>query len=131
MTDCLAALQSLHRPRLLVSAARFGLEHYRRGTALRRLLGTDAAPAPRVALERLRALEAEQDADRRARAASYSPARHVEILIALMAEARLVARTAARTPAPATRRPEIRPAAARRDAGQPKASGIAALRRAT
>lgn len=82
------ALARLTRPRLLVRAARFGLAEYRRERDLRRLLGPDApcgAPAAATALfER----EAAAEAARSAGAVTYSPARHVELLVALIAEAR-------------------------------------------
>lgn len=76
------------RPRLLLRAARHGLQDYRRERDLRRLLpqgghsGADALP-------RLIAAEAEAEATRCRGDAGYSISRHVELLIALLAEARL------------------------------------------
>jgi hypothetical protein len=89
MTDSLARLDCLIRPRLLIGAARFGLAEWRRDRDLRRLLRRTDLPAPGTALDELLALEEAQEECRTLRAASYVIARHVEILTALMAEARL------------------------------------------
>ncbi len=86
----LGQLEKLSRPRLLIRAARFGLADYRREPALRRLLKTAVVPGPAEALERLLGLEATLEAARRSGAAGYAVARHVEVLIALMGEARLL-----------------------------------------
>ena len=90
MTDPVETLKSLDRPRLLVSAARIGLGDSNRLPMLRRLLRDTAPPGPEVALERLLEMEARMEGARRAGAADYVAARHVEQLIALMGEARLV-----------------------------------------
>lgn len=92
MSDPLSPLAALRRPRLLIRAARCGLDDYRRDRDLARLLGRRPPPAPGQALERLLAEEERLEEIRRAGAAAYSPARHVELLIALMAEARLLPR---------------------------------------
>ena len=94
MTDLAAALATLRRPRLLIRAARFGLNDYDRVRDLRRLIRAEAPPAPERALDRLMAAEAEIEEVRRARTAGYSVSRHVELLIAIMAEARLLPRRA-------------------------------------
>ena len=44
MQDLLTMLQKLHRPRLLMRAARIGAEDYRRGTHLPRILGFGILP---------------------------------------------------------------------------------------
>jgi hypothetical protein len=44
MSDFVARLSSLRRPRLLLHAARFGLGDYRRERDLRRLIGTPTSP---------------------------------------------------------------------------------------
>lgn len=89
MTDFRAILAQLSRPRLLVRAARLGMDDYRRERDLRRL--TDHA-GPESAFPRLLEQEAHLEAKRTTGDASYSIARHVEVLIALMAEARLLPR---------------------------------------
>jgi hypothetical protein len=72
------------RPAMLWQAVRHGLAAYRRDTVLRRLLGTvpPAAEAARI----LAAVEARLEAARLAADSGYSPATHLEALIALVAE---------------------------------------------
>lgn len=95
MNDFLDALRRLRRPRLLIRAARFGQVDYERGRDLRRLLGQDDLPSPDAAFDALMALEAEVEADRANAQGGYCPARHVDLLIALIGEARLLTRLAA------------------------------------
>lgn len=87
-------LTTLTRPRLLIRAARFGLDRYDRRSGLRRILRDEAPVAPGRALAALVEVEAAHEDRRVADDASYSPARHVEALIALLAEARDAARAA-------------------------------------
>lgn len=75
------------RPRLLMTAARHGLSLYRRERDLPRLLTTGESRMP--PLDALYAAEARFEAARRKGAATYSFARHIEVLIALLAELRL------------------------------------------
>lgn len=89
MQDILSRVRQLNRPRLLVSAARFGVDDYVRNTHLPRCLGTIALPRHGAALMRLLEIEAELNDGRIAHRADYSVARHVEALIAIMGEARL------------------------------------------
>ena len=93
LSDLRTLIDNLKRPRLLIRAARFGLSDYRRERDLRRLI--DAAAPPETALKRLLSVEDDLEQTRRAGDASYSIARHIEVLIALMAEARVVRRKAA------------------------------------
>lgn len=81
---------ALRRPSLLVRAARYGQSNYDRTRHLRRLVGLPATPEPDRALARLLDEERELDLARRAGDAAYSVARHVEIMIALLAEAALM-----------------------------------------
>lgn len=90
-TDARSFLAGLRRPRLLVRAARLGLPDYRRDRDLRRLLAAPVAPAVSEALPRLIAAEAAAEATRRAGDAGYSFARHIELLIAVLAETGLSA----------------------------------------
>ena len=92
LPDLHALIENLKRPRLLIRAARFGLTDYRRERDLRRLI--EASVPPETALKRLLSVEDGMEATRRAGDASYSIARHIEVLIALMAEARVVLRKA-------------------------------------
>jgi len=93
MKDILASLNALRRPRLLISAARFGAAEYRRPGHLPRQLGRAELPRSGEAIVELMELEADVNRQRVDGAAGYSPARHVEILIALMGEARLLRAT--------------------------------------
>lgn len=88
MTDLCTQLNGLKRPRLLINAARLGLSDYRRETHLARHLGPHLPQSSEEALRQLMALEQALDQDRQRRTASYSVARHVEIMIAMMNEAR-------------------------------------------
>ncbi|MEM8555812.1 MAG: DUF6477 family protein [Pseudomonadota bacterium] len=87
MTDLQTLLRTLDRPRLLVKAARHGKATYRRDKHLTRLLDTPFLPGHGQASMQLICIEQEFDAARRSRAADYSPARHINVLAALMAEA--------------------------------------------
>ncbi len=95
MTATVPRLEALSRPRLLIRAAQHGLADYDRNRDLRRLLATAVPPPPERALADLMAREQRLESARRARDATYSVAHHVEVLIALLAEARLAARTCA------------------------------------
>jgi Family of unknown function (DUF6477) len=92
MTDCRTMLASLRRPRLLMRAARFGLGEYRRDRDLRRYVAGVASPEDTVSS--LMTVEAKLEATRIAGDAAYSVARHIEVLIALLAEAQLLRRGA-------------------------------------
>lgn len=87
MTDYRNALTDLRRPRLLIRAARFGVPEYRRDRDLRRLIGRNVAPAEAVAL--LLSTEGAMEENRRTGQANYSVSQHIEVLIALVAEAKL------------------------------------------
>ncbi len=90
MQDITTMLANLHRPRLLLRAARIGARDYRRSVHLRPVLKCAALPVTGAALIALLEIEQEME-DARARGdAVYSPLRHVSILIALMGEARLL-----------------------------------------
>lgn len=90
MSDFRMVLANLRRPRLLMRAARFGLGDYRRERDLRRLVRCGLSPEDTVPT--LMSVEAELEETRLAGDVSYSCARHIEVLIALMAEARLLRR---------------------------------------
>ena len=92
MTDFRARLADLRRPRLLLRAARFGLSDYRRERDLRRLITLPCTPEATVTL--LMTEECKLEENRQRGDAGYSIARHIEVLIALLAEVRLVSRPA-------------------------------------
>lgn len=90
MTDYRADLAQMHRPRLLIQAARLGLSDYRRERDLRRL-GEMATRASDTVPHLLAAERAVEEA-RKAGTVGYSISHHIELLIALMAEVRLLPR---------------------------------------
>lgn len=90
MIDPLTLLETLHRPGLLVQAARFALADYCRARQLRRLIAAQTLPGAAEAALRLVAVEADLEQARRGRTATYSPARHVAVLAAIMHEAALL-----------------------------------------
>jgi hypothetical protein len=90
MSDISTVLANLRRPRLLVRAARHGIQDYRRERDLRRLIDATSPPSPEAALARLFDAEERAEETRLAGGAGYSITRHVELLIAMMAEARLL-----------------------------------------
>jgi hypothetical protein len=90
MTDLLQLVCDLKRPRLLIRAARAGLVDYNRKRDLKRLMRTSEAPSPGRAVAALLAEEERLEDIRRRGDATYSFARHIDVLIAMMAEARLL-----------------------------------------
>jgi hypothetical protein len=90
MTDFSSILSKLSRPKQLIRAARFGTDGYVRKTALTRLLGASNPPTPQSAITKLLELEDIANAHRKAGSAEYSINRHIELLIAMMCEARLL-----------------------------------------
>ena len=90
MNDFRSLLADLRRPRLLIRAARCGLADYRRERDLRRLIGQ--ALSPDHSLPQLMDEERRLEDVRRRGDAGYPVGRHIEVLIALMAEVRLLPR---------------------------------------
>lgn len=99
MQDILSMLNALHRPRLLIRAARIGAEDYRRAAHLPRLLGYGQLPRHGNALMRLMEIEGELNALRLDEDSSYSLLRHIDVLIAIVGEGRIL--RAAQIDAPA------------------------------
>jgi hypothetical protein len=96
MPDPMILLSKLRRPSILVRAAQLGLEDYNRDRSLRRLLpeerpGCSSGEAFSTLVEQ----EAQMDDARRLGEAAYSVSRHIELLVALIFEARLLKRSAA------------------------------------
>lgn len=89
MQDILTMLESLHRPRLMMRAARFGAEDYRRTTHLPRILGYGNLPRHGQALMKLVEIEAALEEQRTTADAGYNMVRHLDVLIAMVAEARI------------------------------------------
>ena len=93
MTDFRTILANLRRPRLLIRAARFGLEDYQRERDLRRFLG-DSDSSDTI-LPTLLAEEARLEHSRKTGGLTYPVVRHIEVLVALMAEVNLLPRNVA------------------------------------
>ena len=93
MIDLSRHIASLRRPRLLIRAARLGVDEYRRERDLTRLMQNTHLPSPERAVSTLLDEEDRLETTRKSGDADYSPLRHVEVLIALIAEARLLPRS--------------------------------------
>ena len=90
MTD--TRLEEIERPKMLLKAAEAGQATYQRRRDLRRMLRIAIPASPADALAKLIPIEAALEERRRTRATSYSLLRHVDVLIALLAEARAIRR---------------------------------------
>tara|TARA_R110002051_G_scaffold57104_2_gene105789 strand:- start:15589 stop:15882 length:294 start_codon:yes stop_codon:yes gene_type:complete len=93
MLDISARIAQLRRPKLLIKAARFGLDDYVRNMHLRRILKTDSIPRPAPALMQLLDIESSLNTARIEKQTTYSVARHVDVMIALMAESQILRAT--------------------------------------
>lgn len=85
-------LATLRRPRLLVRAARHGLADYNRKRDLARLTGQSTRANSATIVENLIAQEEHFEEVRKSGDATYRAAQHIELLVALMAECRLLPR---------------------------------------
>lgn len=90
MTDTFNRFKTLRRPSLLVRAARFGLAEYNRDRDLKKLMKSAVTPSPEVAVDELLQEEERLEITRKTGDASYSIAYHIEVLVALMCEMRLL-----------------------------------------
>ena len=90
MCELTRALRQMERPALLVRAARCGVPDYERKRDLRRLTRVAVPKSSRRALTSLLALEERVEHRRVTGDANYSMTRHVDLLIAVMAEAQLM-----------------------------------------
>ncbi len=88
MQDIHTLLATMRRPRLLMRAARIGAQDYVRTAHLPRLLGYGILPRHGQSLMRLIDIEAELERQRIGSDAAYSLMRHVDVLIAIVGEAR-------------------------------------------
>ena len=90
MQDILSMLKTLRRPSLLMRAARIGAEDYSRSSHLPRILGYGVLPKHGSALMRLMEVEATLNDQRMNGDTSYSLVKHIDVLIALVGEARIL-----------------------------------------
>lgn len=88
MTTLTSKLTELRRPRLLIRAARYGVAEYDRTSSLHRLIDAEHRQDENTILTALLSAEAESEKQRRDGHATYSVTRHIDLLVALMGEAR-------------------------------------------
>lgn len=93
MLDIQTLVSQLHRPKLLVRAARFGLDDYKRERDLLRALEVETLPRSGEAIMQLLDVEADMNAQRLRKDATYALSRHIEVLTAIMGEARIMQAT--------------------------------------
>lgn len=91
MTSVHNDLNQLKRPKLLLDAARFGLGQYDRARTLPRILGRTPPERPDLAITALLDREAQVERTRKTGGMAYSPAAHIGLLTAILAEARRLA----------------------------------------
>ncbi len=94
MTDLASVLNAVRRPKILIRAARAGVRDYRRERDLKRLLRSPRSSAPQAAIGTLLAEEGRLEATRTSGEATYNLQRHIAVLTAILAEARLLPLTA-------------------------------------
>ena len=82
------AQSPLRRPSMLIRAAKLGQAAWKRERDLKRLLHADDCPPPGASLPRLRAEEERLNAARIEGLAEYDLGRHVNLMIAILAEMR-------------------------------------------
>ncbi len=88
MTDFTSTLADLHRPKILIRAARAGVSDYRRDRDLKRLVRDAKGAAPLEAMRPLLAEESRLEDNRTSGEATYNIQRHVAVLTAILAEVR-------------------------------------------
>jgi hypothetical protein len=79
----------------MMRAARIGAEDYRRNAHLPRLLGYGVLPRHGAALMKLMEIEAELEEQRTGSDGNYSLVRHIDVMIAVVSEARALRNTKA------------------------------------
>ncbi|MDG1737864.1 MAG: DUF6477 family protein [Paracoccaceae bacterium] len=93
MTDLSSAITSLRRPSLLVHTAKLALERFKRETTLDRIFGFEVSEDPKDVLMDLYEAEIDINEQRKTGDATYSIARHISVLTALMHEAQSLAQS--------------------------------------
>ena len=90
MQDILSMLEGMKRPRLLMRAARHGANDYQRDVHLPRLLGYGNLPGTGAALLRLLEVESSINEQRIDQDSNYSLLRHIDLMIAIVGECRML-----------------------------------------
>lgn len=91
MNRLLIQVQNLKRPRILVQAAKVGAQHYQRKRYLRDHFGSAAPGTASNFVQELLAKENLHNQQRIEKSAHYRAGQHLEVMIALIAEAKLLA----------------------------------------
>ncbi|MEX0284131.1 MAG: DUF6477 family protein [Paracoccaceae bacterium] len=89
MQNIVSRLEKLRRPSILTRAAQQGALSYSRKRHLQRVLGYGTLPKTPDALPRLLDMEEELERQRTDDFAGYSAVRHLDVLIATVAEAQI------------------------------------------
>lgn len=139
--NTLSSAFPLKRPQMMAAAARFCAARYTRTRDLPGAVPGLLAGRPDAILPRLLAAELQCEEERRAGSAAYRPARHLQILAALLAEAGALQETEKNEGAALMAAPKLRSTNRNQNAGdrstppghetcwpQAKASGSDALR---
>jgi hypothetical protein len=95
MQDILTTLGQLRRPSILMRAARHGAAEYDRKRHLARLLSGPVPSRATPAVLSLLEIEVSLNEQRLASDAAYNLSRHIEVLIAIVGEARRIQRNPA------------------------------------
>ena len=90
MSHINSVLTAVCRPKILIRAARAGLVDYRRERDLKRLLRTPKHTTPSRAIDTLLMEEKRLESSRTTGEGTYNLQRHVALLTAVIAEARLL-----------------------------------------
>jgi hypothetical protein len=88
MQDALTILHKLRRPKMLMRAAQIGVAEYKRVAHLPRLLGYGRMPKQSEAILKLIEIEKNLKALRKAGESADNPLRHIDVMIAIVGEAR-------------------------------------------
>lgn len=99
MTNLAALLDNLRRPKILIRAARSGVNGFRRERDLRRIFRGTKVDVKRNTIVHLMAAEQQMEEFRTEGNANYNVQRHINLLIAIMAEARHFSELVNATPA--------------------------------
>ena len=88
MQDALTILHKLRRPKMLMRAAQIGVAEYKRVAHLPRLLGYGRVPKQSEAILKLIEIEKNLKALRKAGESADNLLRHIDVMIAIVGEAR-------------------------------------------
>ena len=88
MQDALTILHKLRRPKMLMRAAQIGVAEYKRVAHLPRLLGYGRMPKQSEAILKLIEIEKNLKALRKAGESADNMLRHIDVMIAIVGEAR-------------------------------------------